>query len=147
MQQIFLEQVDSLLLLGHLKNRSLFFGLFLIRESSLRYFVLRTGLVLVVETVSEGGGDFFPSDGLAASGVALSVVSDKGRRISFLEAGLFDGEVNVGDNRGFDHLGRGADVLRDLFLDEVSQVLVSQGLLGDTSFSNHDRTVSGNDIR
>lgn len=132
--------------MGHPKGFSLLFCLFLVDKSSLGDLVLGAGLVLVVEAISEGGGDFFPSNRLAASCVAVLIVSDKGWRSSFLEAGLFDEEVNVGDDRRLDHLGPCVDVVGDLGLDESSQFAISRGLLGDASFSNNDRTGGGNDV-
>lgn len=132
-------------MLGQQEGFALLFCLLLVDKSSLGYLVLRAGLVLVMEAISEGRGNLFAGDGLAASCVTILVVSDKGWRASFLEAGLFNGEVNVGDNGGLDHLGCGVDVLGDLFLDKRSKLAISWGLLGDTPFSNDDCTGGGND--
>lgn len=133
--QFVLENIE-LLLLGQAKGFSLLFCLLLVDKSSLCDLVLGAGLVLVVEAVSESGCDLFTSDGLATSCVSLLVVSDKGRRSSFLEAGFFNEEVNIGDNGRLDHLGSGADVFVYLGLDESSQLAISRSLLGDASLSN-----------
>lgn len=60
------------------KILSLLLYLLHVGDSSLRYLVLRARLVLVVEAISEGRGNFLASNGLAASGVSMFVVSDEG---------------------------------------------------------------------
>jgi len=135
LEQLVLENIE-LLLLGQAKSFSLLFCLLLVDKASLGDLVLGAGLVLVVEAVSESGRDLFPSDGFTASCVSVLVVSDKGWRVSFLEAGFFNEEVNVGDNGRLDHLGSGVDVFVDLGLDESSQLAISRSLLGDASLSN-----------
>jgi len=146
LEQLVLENIE-LLLLGKTKGFSLLFCLLLVDKSSLGNLVLGAGLVLVVKAIAEGGCDLLPGDRLAASSVSVLVVSDKGRRVSFLEAGLFDKEVDVGDNGGLDHLGSGVDVFVYLGLDKCSKFAVSRGLLGDTSFSNNDCAFSWHDSR
>jgi len=101
----------------------------------------------MVEAVSEGRGNFFPGDGLTGFRVPVFVVSDKGRRVSFFAAGIFDGEINVGNDGGFEDLGGSVDVRFDLCLDEGSQIHIPGGFLGNTSFPDDDRTGGGKEHR
>lgn len=124
-----------------------FFGFFPVGDASLGDLVPGAGLVLVVEAIAEGRSDLFPRDRFRCLRVAVSVVSDKGRRRSFLEAGFLDREVDVGDDGGLDHLGLGVDIILDLGLNDFFEVAVSEGLLGHPSLADHYGAVGGKDQR
>lgn len=131
-------QIKKLTLLRLKALLSFVFCLFLVGQPTLGDLVFGTGLVSIVETVPEGRRDLFSCHGFARYRVGVSVVTNKGRRRAFLEAHFLYRKVNIRDDGRLDHLGLGVDVLLDLAVDERSEFAIARGLLGNSSFSNHD---------